>query len=112
MTPGERTRLTGALNLLASNHPGEVQAAATAAARIVQRAGVTWDELLRPAGLQARAEPRPPPGCGDLWECARSMHLLTEWEQDFIVSVSQQRLLSQKQRAVLARIAAKVRAAA
>lgn len=110
MTPAERNRLAGVLGLLGSPHPGERDAAALAADRLVRGRGLSWDALLQAAAWpQMRAEPRPPPG-GDLWECARSMHLLTEWEADFIVSVSQQRSLSGKQKSVLARIAAKVRA--
>lgn len=109
MTPAERTRLAGVLGMLGSPHPGERDAAALAADRLVRGRGLTWDAVLQESARpQVRAEP--PPG-GDLWECARSVHLLTEWEQDFVVSVSQQRTLSEKQRAVLARIAARLRGA-
>ena len=49
-TPEIRDRLAKALRLMASPHDGEALAAARAAHRIIESAGVTWDAVLAQAG--------------------------------------------------------------
>jgi CHAD domain-containing protein len=53
MTPLDRDRLAKVLAMLASPHPGEVHAAAQAAARFLNAADTSWHELL------AIKEPQP-----------------------------------------------------
>lgn len=109
MTSAERNRLAGVLGMLGSPHPGERDAAALAADRLVRGRGLSWDAvLLEPARPHARAEP---PGFDDLAMCGRALDRLTPWEQDFVTSCARQRTVTAKQQAIISRIAVRLRGA-
>lgn len=103
----DRSRLAKALALLSSNQPGEVQAAATAATRIVQAAGLTWQQVLKPAPVE-----KPLPQLG-VWRQTVARLLehrgsLRPWEVRFLTDLPGFRRLSTKQRYVLDEIASRV----
>jgi hypothetical protein len=117
-----RDKLAAVLGMLGSDHDGEALAAARMAERIRRRMGVQWDDLLislpagmgRPADGRAHSYRRPDPPWSHDWrtmvsDCVRQPDLLTKWEAHFVQSVAEQRSVSRKQWAILAKIAAKVR---
>lgn len=66
-TPEIRDRLAKALRLMASPHDGEALAAARAAHRIIESAGVTWDAVLAQAGDGALGQPPKPRWAYRVW---------------------------------------------
>jgi hypothetical protein len=107
----DRARLITMLEITrTSNFPGERNAAISAANRLLRQHSLTWrDVLLRnfpPAGSSE------PSWREDIAHCIRKLHELTEWEQNFIVSLRGFRRPSAKQQTVLRQIAEKVRAEA
>ena len=111
-----RKRLAAILELIASDKPGERQAAAEAAHRLVQAAGLRWGDVLAPEAdpPPPSPPPRPPPRKAPtlrelLLTATRHRDRLSPWERDFLDSVSQQHRVSKKQFAILARIAGRVR---
>jgi hypothetical protein len=109
----DREKLVRCLRLLSSDLPGEVQAAGAAAHRIVVAAGLDWADVV---GLSppvvVNPSPDPPksaPGWrADLARCLRYPAQLTEWERQFLHSVSNVARPSLKQLGVLSGIVAKV----
>lgn len=105
LTQTDRMRLGKLLALLASGHAGERDAAGLAAHRLVWRAGLTWAEVLCPS---AGAEPR---GADlDDWRavvaaCLQRHDELTDFDRRFLRSIARFPRLSEKQAAVLHRIA-------
>ena len=112
MTPSERRRLVGVLGLLSSEHDGERAAAGLLATRLLKSANVTWEQLLSDNAPARLASAQPRPGLGwriEVAFCQRHPTLLTPWEQRFINSLVACVSLSQKQQAVLSKIARVVR---
>jgi hypothetical protein len=117
-------KLCACLELLASDKPGEVQAAAAAAIRLKRNLNLPWNDLLlrspvaadhgRPApGWPHGRRPEPPPPAN--WRamvarCRCWPSKLTRWEDAFLKSAAEQRALSAKQTAIVERIYAKVSA--
>ncbi len=109
------------LSLLGSDQPGERDAAALAADRLVRARGVAWADLLSGAPPPASNPEKPwgaasswtPPGDrhSDLAACNRRPHLLTEWERRFIAGLAERKSISVRQLEILTELAAKVRAA-
>ena len=109
----DRTKLAKLLGMLGSAHAGERDAAACAAHRLVQQRGITWHDVVTP--------PLPQPAIAqhryqtdhiqnaDLVFCQQHASACTDWEQEFVRSVSMRRSMSQKQRDVVARIAESLR---
>lgn len=121
LPPADRVRLAKVLGMLGSPHPGERDAAALAADRLVRQAGASWSDVLgggaRP-GPDAGRAPDPvqpyPPRAGhvaDLATIAWRPDLLTPWESQFVAGVAQGRTVSPRQRDILAKLAARVRSA-
>ncbi len=117
LAPADRTRLARVLGMLGSPHQGERDAAALAADRLVRGRGLDWLDVL---GGSERAEPISRPGwtapptvdhMADVRVCQRHFNSLTTWEMGFISDLAQRRSVTQRQREVLAAIAAKVRTA-
>ena len=113
LTPPERRRLIGSLNLLASNQPGERDAAGLAASRIVQAKRLCWDDLIGGAALPppqpSHSRPSSRPN-SDLEFCGRHIARLNAWEAGFVISLAQQRrLLTPMQTLKLREIAAELR---
>jgi len=107
LAASERARLAKALALLASDRPGEVQAAAAAAIRIVQGAGLSWQQVLKPPPVE-----KPLPELGT-WrqtvrECLARPGDLRPWEKAFLTDLPGFRRLSTKQRYCLKEIADRV----
>jgi hypothetical protein len=115
MTAGrlDRERLAKLLGLLGSDYDGEVVAAARQAERLRREAQATWFDILAPALPPPRRE-REIDSVADAVEFAlENAGVLNDWERRFVRSISRQlRPLSEKQRAALARIIDKCRAAA
>jgi len=100
MTPLDRGRLARVLGLLGSAHDGEVLAAARAAEQLRSLANATWGELL---GAEPADEAH------DLIiSCLDEADLLTPWEIEFLRSLRGFSDPTDKQLAVLQRIALKV----
>lgn len=92
LSPDDRRRLAGVLARLSSDYPGERDAAALLASRIVRDRDVTWLDVLR-ADLAAHtpdtADPRRNTAPGsDLALCLRHRGQLNGWEQQFIRSIA------------------------
>jgi hypothetical protein len=109
-----RRRLAQVLELLSSDQPGERQAAAEAANRLVRASGLRWTDVLdpppqRPPEPRRRASRRSPPWRSLLATCRAHPELLTRWEREFVGSLSGFRTISKKQYAILARLAGRVR---
>jgi hypothetical protein len=122
LPPAAADRLIKIAGLLGSDHAGEAASAAAAATRIIRSHGMTWQQLLEPIVLQRPPLPRPArrepssPGPTD-WRaaamaCLQHPGLFTRWETDFLSNLQGFRRLSAKQAAVLARLHARVQAAA
>jgi hypothetical protein len=117
LDPAAAGRLAKVLALTASSIDGEVLAAAKAANRIIEAAGTTWADVLRPT---AQADPavgtRPserhrPLSVGQKIALARAFpEALTPWEHDFVRGIDGFHTLSPKQMAVLERIILKCKA--
>src|SRR4051794_33584521 len=105
----DRLQLSRILGMLGSRFDGEVLAAARQAERLRRDAGLTWRDIVQP--------PLPPPASGEAIADQIEIALgrpdaLTPWEARFVASLARQRKPpSEKQRAVLAEIAEKARAA-
>lgn len=112
LAPADRARLAGVLALLGSPHAGERDAAALAADRLVRGRGLDWLDVLGAIPPAAASAHSPPVGhLADLMTCQRRLDLLTAWECAFVVDLADRRKLSERQRDILTKIAAKVRAA-
>ena len=122
-SPADRSKLAAVLGLLGSPHQGERDAAALAADRLVRGRGLAWSDVLGGAETSRRREVSPPPPpppayhgpcadhVGNLATCAQRPDLLTSWEAAFLRGLAGRKLLSSRQREILAEMAAKVRAA-
>lgn len=116
----DRALLTKMFGRLGSDQPGEILAAVHLINQFLQRRQVTWDNVINPPSPKpegCRAPPKPEPNsepqsdCRDnMFFCQQNYDYCSEWEQDFIHSVSKLRRLSQKQQDCLGRIADKLRA--
>lgn len=108
----DRNRLAKVLGLLGSDHPGERDAAALAAMRLVRDAGLTWTDILVPVSLD---RPRSlPAAASDEWQddlnlCIRNRSRLSDWEAQFCSSLMMRRLLTPAQSAKLRQIAPQLR---
>ena len=124
--------------MFSSDFPDERATAAGIADRMVKSAGTTWEVIFqaleqsaqRIADLQAEAEQarrssnvQPTRDWRQLWEepetdqeavetCLEWADNMSEWEQEFLVSISGRSRLSEKQRAVLWRLVTKAKAMA
>lgn len=107
-----REKLAAVLGMLGSDHAGERAAAALIAARIAREAGLTWSELLAGSAEKPATPTRTHPHWREMLAAARRHpERLSEWERRFIASIGgEQRSLSRKQWAILARLFNKVAA--
>jgi hypothetical protein len=102
-----RIKLAKLLALLGSDKNGERDAAGLAAQRLVEAAGLTWQQILSPP-----IPDRPLPELGT-WrqtvrQCLDHPGLLRPWESGFLRDLPKFRRLSTKQRYVLKEIADRV----
>ena len=118
LASADRAKLAKFLGLLGSNHAGERDAAGLAADRLVRSRGLTWAEVLEQHGATCSPGYRPAPAqyedpaAADLRVCGQRLDLLTTWELAFITDLARRSIqrLSSKQRAILADVAARIRA--
>lgn len=113
LAPADRAKLAGVLALLGSPHHGERDAAALAADRLVRGRGLDWRDVLGaiPAAAPAAAHSPAVGHLADLMTCRRRLDLLTPWEKTFVAGLVDRRKISDRQRDILTKLAAKVRAA-
>lgn len=112
LSAAARRRLLGALNLLSSPTAGERDAAATAAARILDTAGTTWAEVI------PEPQPRHEPHGGGDWRVLAEA--LLRWhaaafngtERGFLLDIADSPRLSPKQQAWLQHLAERAHRAA
>jgi hypothetical protein len=110
----DRKRLAAVLGMLGSAHGGEVMNAARQAERIRHEAGATWHEIIIVMPPPAFVAPdlddiEDDDVSAELATCLARLDLLAAWEVQFVRSISHRRhRLSPKQKAVLARLFAKV----
>jgi hypothetical protein len=114
MTLDERHKFVSILARLASDFDGERAAAGLLGTRMLQSKGLAWADLIVQPKISApgRMGMSEPPTNGwhsELAICTRHIAMLTPWERTFIAGLQHSRLKSVKQRAILAKIAAKVR---
>ncbi len=107
LAAADRTRLASVLALLGSPHQGERDAAALAAARLVQKHGPTWHQVLEPPSVERKL-----PEMGT-WrqtaaKCLAQAGSLRAWEIGFFRDLPGFHRLSAKQRYVLNEIANRV----
>jgi hypothetical protein len=104
----ERSRLLGCLNLLSrAGTPGERDAAIAAANRILQARNLTWGDVI-PLSLVPAEHVVAYDWHHDLRRCCDNFERLSQWERQFVQGIMYLTTLSQKQRAVLASIIAKL----
>jgi len=102
----ERDRLAKLLALLGSDKHGERDAAGLAAHRLMQRVGLSWEQLLAPPVV--KREPLHCPWRQTCAELARHPGDPRPWERKFVADLPAFPRLSTKQRRVLNEIAARV----
>ena len=108
----DRDRLTKLLGMLGSAHDGEVLAAARQAERLRAEARLSWAEILVPALPPPRPSPANMTVAAAVAFVLDHEDALTDWESDFLRSISRQRFpLSPKQAAILERLVSKARRA-
>ena len=93
-------RLSNVLNRLASNHDGEVLAAATVATRFLKERDLRFDDIIAPTQPDACRR--------ELFDWLLASSGLTAWERSFVANLDSFGRLSRKQRGILATIVAKV----
>ena len=102
-----RAKLAKLLGMLGSDHAGERDAAAIAAAKLVRSTGLTWQQILSPPPPD-----RPLPELGTWREtvrqCLARPGSLRPWEVGFLRDLPNFPRLSVKQRYVLKEIADRV----
>lgn len=118
----ERTKFVRVLRLLESDQIGEQSAAATTAMRMLRARGLDWDNLILPAlpaplptaprGPGARSAESTSTWSAKIGWLLQRPEFLTEWERDFVKSVSTRGRLSEKQIEVLHRTYDRVAATA
>ena len=84
--------------LFSSSHDGERASAAAKADAIIREHGMTWADMIRPAPAHEVM----------IRVCMDHEDIFTEWERGFLRGIAGQAELSDKQRAVLDRLYAKV----
>jgi hypothetical protein len=105
--PACRTKLIKVLPLLGSDKPGEVVAAASAAHRILTKAGLSWDDILAATPSQHR-EPLLGTWRTTCAELQKHQGSLRPWERGFLRDLPNFQGLSTKQRYCLKDIAERV----
>jgi hypothetical protein len=113
LAASDLARLTRLLGMLGSSHVGEVANAGRLADKMVRAAGLTWPDIITPT-----LAPPPPDQDADPigadWRrtaasCRRYPHLLNGWEAAFLSGLPRFPRLSCKQRAILLKIAVRLR---
>lgn len=121
MVDVDRDKLVKILRMFGSDHDGEVAAAARRAHQLLRARSLDWDDLIIQVGRQQQQQSRqqrtPEHDDNDedslIQKCAERERCLTNWENEFIQSISSSILewgqLTPKQKAVLDRIVNKLK---
>jgi hypothetical protein len=113
LDPSAADKLVKVCGLLASDHDGERAAAARQAVKMLQAAGLTWGDIIRPA------QPVPPPlqcsppptgHVAQAWWAQRFPDSLTQWERKFLADIARRHSLSPKQASSLSSILRRLQA--
>jgi hypothetical protein len=108
-----REKLAAVLARLESPYDGERATAGLLASQMIRKAGLSWREVVDPPKAQARRQWQPPPEEPPQdemawWDmvtaCLARPELLTDWECEFLISLSRRSSLTDKQRRVLERL--------
>jgi hypothetical protein len=117
LTPAFADKLVKVLGMLGSDHDGEVAAAGRTAHSMLKAKGLTWSDVIVPAGPAPQQQSRAPrrwrraTSPSDIAAlCLQWPEVLTDWETDFCRSLVGRRRISAKQTVVLERLARKVEA--
>jgi hypothetical protein len=112
LSSADRDKLVKILGMCGSAHVGEAGTAAWAAARLLRDRGLTWGDVIGAPALASMTEhddaDDPIVWRGVAVACLKFPATLTEWEQTFLRSLLRFATLSEKQEAILHRIAEKV----
>jgi hypothetical protein len=101
LDPNSADRLAKLCGMFGSAHDGERASAAAMADKLVRAQGLTWPQVLSPRSHNADEL---------VGLCLANLTALTRWERGFIYSINGRPNLSEKQLALLERLAVKVRA--
>jgi hypothetical protein len=119
LSPAELERLRNICGRLESDFDGERAAAGLLATRLLREKGLAWADVVMPTHPSRPATERSwqddVPNHDDGWrgtvaKCRRHLHLLNDFEREFLSNLEQFPRLSLKQNAVLNRICAKLKA--
>jgi hypothetical protein len=113
LLPRQRTQLVKVLGMTGSAFDGEALSAARKAHRILTAAGLSWSDVIAPAGADHHpTDDDTRTAHDDIAWCLRNGDgVLTAWDRQFLLSLQGFSRHSDKQKAVLDRIVAKCRAA-
>jgi hypothetical protein len=103
----ELRKLAKVLGRLGSNADGEVLVAARKADELVRNLGATWDQIIAPSHAPLIAPP-PATVAAKIALLRQHIDLLTDWEVNFLASLSRFHKFSPKQLAVIDRLAAEI----
>ena len=116
--PAVVNRLAKVAGLLGSSHDGERSAAAYRATEILREHGLTWRELVElaakgaapaePIMIEREATDLPVPWRKAAHACLHTVWALSAWERRFVQQIVSRPQISAKQRAILAKLYAKV----
>jgi hypothetical protein len=100
------SRLIKLLGMLGSEHAGEVANTGAAASRLLVSAGLTWADVVAVEPEPATGAWREPNDWIDGLVICMTMHdaPLTPWDRRFLVEISRQAALTEKQQVQLDRI--------
>src|SRR4051812_5767048 len=98
MSAIDRRKLAAVLALLSSDKPGERDAAAHAATRMVRRANLSWEQVLEPTPANDRHHADDSTRRAGEWKsdedlltaAQAKLPTLTGWELDFVGSIEKQ----------------------
>lgn len=115
----DRERLSKLLAMFSSSFDGEILNAAKAAERLIKARGETWESVIvfsrsvdPPPNRPTQPKPKPHRSAfqDEIDACVAKCNLLTEWERNFLTSISERWSLSEKQQARFDQIKVKVAA--
>ena len=111
LSPGQAARLVKVLNMLGSDHDGEVAAAGRLADRLLRQASLTWGDVIK---VERQLTQRFPSARPNGYERAihatlRDGHgIISTWETEFLSSLIGRKRLTDKQASKLSEIIFKV----
>lgn len=116
--PDLASKLAKVLGMLGSDHDGEIAAAGRRANMMIQKAGLTWGDVISPPTAPKPEPPNRPPR---RWRTPRTPsdsaalalmwgEVLTDWERDFCRSLVGRYRVSSRQAEILTQITDRIEA--